>query len=72
MTFKERRLTRPADDTVKARARRDPKFRRALANEAVKLSHRDSARVLALLENPPKPNAKLRAAMKRHRKIFGR
>ena len=30
--------------------------------EHVQLSKRDSLRVLHLLENPPKPNAKLRAA----------
>jgi len=30
--------------------------------ERIRLSERDSLRVLALLENPPKPNAKLRAA----------
>ena len=30
--------------------------------EHVQLSQRDSLRVLDLLENPPKPNAKLRAA----------
>ena len=37
---------------------------RAVIEEAdrVKLSGRDSLRVLDLLENPPKPNAKLRAA----------
>jgi uncharacterized protein (DUF1778 family) len=33
------------------------------AAEAVVLSRRDFARVLELLENPPKPNAKLRAAI---------
>ena len=31
-------------------------------HERVKLSQRDSARVLDLLENPPAPNAKLRKA----------
>ena len=31
--------------------------------ELVKLSERDYQRVLALLENPPRPNAKLRAAI---------
>jgi uncharacterized protein (DUF1778 family) len=37
---------------------------RAVIEEAnqVKLSARDSARVLELLERPPKPNARLRAA----------
>ena len=37
---------------------------KAVIEEAdhVKLSGRDSLRVLDLLENPPKPNAKLRAA----------
>lgn len=30
--------------------------------EHIRLSERDSLRVLDLLENPPKPNAKLRAA----------
>ena len=33
-------------------------------SERVELSERDSLRVLALLENPPKPNAKLLAAAK--------
>ncbi len=32
------------------------------AHEQVKLSKRDSLRVLELLENPPAPNAKLRKA----------
>jgi uncharacterized protein (DUF1778 family) len=32
------------------------------AADRLKLSERDSLRVLALLENPPAPNAKLRAA----------
>ena len=31
------------------------------AAETIKLSGRDRLRVLALLENPPRPNAKLRA-----------
>ncbi|MBU4528819.1 MAG: DUF1778 domain-containing protein [Hoeflea sp.] len=31
--------------------------------EAVKASEQDHLRILALLENPPKPNAKLRAAI---------
>ncbi|WP_137157938.1 DUF1778 domain-containing protein [Rhizobium sp. FKL33] len=31
--------------------------------EAVKASERDYLRILNLLENPPKPNAKLRAAI---------
>jgi len=34
------------------------------AAENIELSSRDSLRVLALLENPPKPNAKLLAAAK--------
>ena len=33
------------------------------AAEVLRLSARDHARVLELLENPPKPNAKLRAAI---------
>lgn len=33
------------------------------AAEAIKLSERDYKRVLDLLENPPAPNAKLRAAI---------
>jgi len=33
------------------------------AAEVVRLSARDHARVLELLENPPKPNTKLRAAI---------
>jgi uncharacterized protein (DUF1778 family) len=33
--------------------------------EHVRLSTRDSLRVLNLLENPPRPNAKLRAAARR-------
>lgn len=32
--------------------------------EQLKLSERDSIKVLELLENPPKPNARLRAAAK--------
>lgn len=33
------------------------------AAEAIKVSERDYMRILDLLENPPKPNAKLRAAV---------
>lgn len=33
------------------------------AAEVLRLSKRDHARVLALLENPPQPNARLRAAI---------
>ena len=40
--------------------------------ERLELSERDSLRVLELLENPPKPSAKLRRAAKRYREIFGR
>ncbi len=36
-------------------------------HERIALSARDSARVLALLENPPKPSAALRAAARRRR-----
>lgn len=32
-------------------------------DEVLRLTERDSVRVLDLLENPPKPNAKLRAAI---------
>jgi uncharacterized protein (DUF1778 family) len=41
-------------------------------SERVELSERDSLRVLELLENPPKPSARLRTAAKKHREIFGR
>ena len=37
-------------------------------HERITLSARDSARVLDLLENPPKPTAALRAAARRRRK----
>ncbi len=36
-------------------------------HERIALSARDSARVLALLESPPKPSAALRAAARRRR-----
>ncbi len=36
-------------------------------HERITLSARDSARVLELLENPPKPTAALRAAARRRR-----
>lgn len=36
-------------------------------HERITLSARDSARVLKLLENPPKPTAALRAAARRRR-----
>jgi hypothetical protein len=39
--------------------------------ERIELSERDSPRVLKLVENPPEPSAKLRAAAKRHREILG-
>ncbi len=46
------------------------KAARAVIQEAehLQLSERDSLRVLALLESPPKPNAKLLAAAKSLRK----
>jgi uncharacterized protein (DUF1778 family) len=37
-------------------------------HERIKLSHRDSRRVLELLEHPPEPNAKLRKAARDLRK----
>lgn len=37
-------------------------------HERITLTARDSARVLELLENPPKPTSALRAAAKRRRK----
>jgi uncharacterized protein (DUF1778 family) len=36
--------------------------------QTVRLSRRDSERLLDLLENPAKPNARLKAAMKRYQK----
>jgi uncharacterized protein (DUF1778 family) len=50
-------------DFVVQAAVRDAKLVIAQA-EQVKLSERDSLRVLDLLENPPMPNAKLLAAAK--------
>lgn len=34
--------------------------------QTIRLSRRDGERMLALLENPPKPNARLKAAMKHY------
>lgn len=34
--------------------------------QTIRLSRRDSERMLALLENPPKPNARFKAAMKHY------
>ena len=44
----------------------DPSAAKEVIQEAehMELSERDSLRVLAALENPPKPNAKLLAAAK--------
>ena len=36
--------------------------------QTIRLSRRDSLRLLDLLENPPKPNTRLKAAMKRYEK----
>ena len=36
--------------------------------QTIRLSRRDSERLLNLLENPPKPNARLKAALKHHQK----
>lgn len=36
--------------------------------QTIRLSRRDSERLLNLLENPPKPNARLKAALKYHQK----
>ena len=49
------RIALPAAEEVVAR------------HERIALSARDSARVLSLLERPPKPTAALRAAAKRRR-----
>ena len=38
--------------------------------ELIRLSARDWNWLLDLMENPPKPNAKLKAAMKRHQKAM--
>ena len=47
-----------------------PEARAVIENaERLALSERDSLRVLALLENPPAPNEKLRRASKVARKI---
>lgn len=35
------------------------------------LSERDAKKVLAMIDNPPKPNAALRRAVKRFRKKYG-
>ena len=40
-------------------------------NERIVLSERDTARVLELLENPPKPTAALLAAARAHREQTG-
>lgn len=36
--------------------------------QTIRLSRRDSERLLNLLDNPPKPNARLKAAMKHYQK----
>jgi uncharacterized protein (DUF1778 family) len=40
-------------------------------NERINLSERDTARILELLENPPKPTAALLAAARSHREQTG-
>ena len=50
------RTTLPAAEEIVAR------------NERIALTERDTARILELLEHPPKPPAALRAAAKRRRK----
>jgi uncharacterized protein (DUF1778 family) len=40
-------------------------------NERIVLSERDTTRVLDLLENPPKPTAALRAAVRSHHEQTG-
>jgi uncharacterized protein (DUF1778 family) len=37
--------------------------------QTIRLSRRDCARLLDLLDNPPQPNDRLRAAMKQYAKI---
>lgn len=39
--------------------------------QAIRLSRRDCERLLDLLDNPPKPNARLKAAMKHYQKAKG-
>jgi uncharacterized protein (DUF1778 family) len=52
------------EDNSRLSLRIRPEAARAVIEEAdhVRLSGRDSLRVLDLLENPPAPNAKMRAA----------
>lgn len=53
------------DDEQRMNLRLRPEQKAALARaaERIVLSERDSLRVAKLLENPPAPNAKLRAAI---------
>ncbi len=45
---------------------------RVIENERLIVpSTRDMKMILDLLDNPPPPNARLRAALKRHRELFG-
>lgn len=37
--------------------------------QTIRLSRRDSERLLDLLDDPPKPNPRLKAALKRYRKV---
>jgi uncharacterized protein (DUF1778 family) len=59
-------MPRPAVEDNGRMSLRIPAEEREVIQEAehLKLSERDSLRVLAVLENPPKPNAKLLAAAK--------
>lgn len=40
------------------------------AERIITLSERDADKVFQLIENPPKPNALLKAAVKKHRTFF--
>jgi uncharacterized protein (DUF1778 family) len=58
-------------DRLKLRATKEKKRLLAATYERIVLSERDVVRVLALLENPPKPTAALLAAARASREQTG-
>ncbi len=58
------RTIRAVDEMLRAVERSEARMR-ALESRPIKLSQRDTERVLRLLANPPKPNARLRRAAAR-------
>lgn len=53
---------------IKAALKKDPQILEA--DRVIELSQKDAEKVFSLLENPPTPNEKLKAAAVKHKAFF--